>query len=191
MKASKAILLVILCAAPALALVIAGEAQKQTQPNVERILRGKYLVSFGGCNDCHTPVKFTDKGPVSDYTRMLSGHPEDIKLPPPKLMTGSWCVASADMTEWAGPWGISYAANLTPDENTGLGIWTEDMFVKTMRTGRHMSVSRKILPPMTWQNLNALTDEDLKAVYAYLRTIPAVTNHVPEATGPDGDVDLQ
>jgi hypothetical protein len=90
------------------------------------------------------------------------------------------------MTAWAGPWGVSYAANLTPDGNTGLGIWSEEMFVKAMRTGKHMSAGRDILPPMPWQSIATLNDEDIKAIYAYLRTVPPISNHVPEPLGPGG-----
>ena len=88
------------------------------------------------------------------------------------------------MTAWAGPWGISFAANLTPDQNTGLGIWTEDMFLNAIRKGRHMGVSRRILPPMPWQVFRNLTDEDLKAIFAYLRSVPPVHNRVPEPVEP-------
>ena len=89
------------------------------------------------------------------------------------------------------PWGISYAANLTPDLNTGLGIWTEEMFVKAMRTGKHMGIGRDILPPMPWQSLSQLTDDDLKAVYAYLRTVPTLANHVPTPLAPGGKLDFE
>jgi hypothetical protein len=88
-------------------------------------------------------------------------------------------VTTLDLTAWSGPWGISYAANLTPDENTGLGIWSEDMFLRTLRTGRHMGTSRQLLPPMPWQVYGRLSDEDLKSIYAYLRSIPPVENRVP------------
>ena len=95
-------------------------------------------------------------------------------------------IASAtwDLTAWSGPWGISYAINLTPDENTGIGSWSEETFTKALRTGRHMGVARPILPPMPWENFRNLSDEDLRAVYAYLRTIPPVKNRVPEPTPP-------
>ena len=88
---------------------------------------------------------------------------------------------AATNTAFAGPWGISYTANLTPDQNTGLGIWTEEMFLKAIRTGRHMGVSREILPPMPWPAFRNATDEDLKSIYAYLRSIKPVANHVPDA----------
>jgi hypothetical protein len=122
-------------------------------------------------------------GPEFDRSRALSGHPEGSELPPPpRLPEGPWIVTTAwDLTAWSGPWGISYPVNLTPDENTGLGIWTEEMFVKAMRTGRHMGASRPILPPMPWWTLASLSDEDLTSVYAYLRSLPPIKNRVPPA----------
>jgi mono/diheme cytochrome c family protein len=189
MKLLKLGLLAALCAAPA--LLIFG-SQKSSKPvNADPVARGKYLVTFGGCNDCHTPLKLTDKGPTPDMARMLSGHPRGTVLPVPELKPGPWFAATAGMTAWAGPWGITYAANLTPDTNTGLGIWTEDMFLKAMRTGKHMGVSRPILPPMPWRSLAALNDDDLKAIYAYLRTIPAISNEVPRPVSPHGEVSLE
>jgi hypothetical protein len=145
--------------------------------------RGKYLVTVGGCNDCHTPFVMTEHGPAPDMTRMLSGHPESSPMPPPPtLPEGPWLwVGGATNTAFAGPWGVSYAFNLTPDENTGIGSWTEETFIKTLRTGRHMGVSRAILPPMPWQNYDRMTDEDLRAIYAFLRSIPPIHNRVPDS----------
>jgi mono/diheme cytochrome c family protein len=148
----------------------------------DAVARGGYLVTVTGCHDCHTPKKMGPHGPEPDMSRALSGHPETAVMSKPPALSGGWMAAtSADLTAWAGPWGVSYAFNLTPDENTGLGIWTEEMFVKAMRTGRHMGASRPILPPMPWQNFARLSDADLSAMYAYLRSIPAVKNRVPEA----------
>jgi mono/diheme cytochrome c family protein len=157
--------------------------QEKKQTPVER---GQYLVTIGGCNDCHTPMKMGPKGPEPDMTRMLSGHPQDAKLPPPPPAAGPWMVVGFPMTAWSGPWGVSYAANLTPDQNTGMGIWTEDIFIKAMRTGKHYGTSRPILPPMPWQDFGKMTDEDLKAVFAYLRSIPPVKNLVPDPVPPPG-----
>lgn len=56
--------------------------------------------------------------------------------------------------------------------------------MKAIRTGRHMGASREILPPMPWMNYREMTDDDLKAVYAYLRSIPAIHNRVPEPLPP-------
>jgi mono/diheme cytochrome c family protein len=189
MKTSKIALLVALNVIPALFLLGAGRAP--TKAGADHVARGKYLVNYGGCNDCHTPLKMTDKGPVPDLSRMLSGHPEDAKLPPPELKPGPWFAATAGMTAWAGPWGISYAANLTPDRNTGLGIWNEEMFVKAMRTGKHMGAGRDILPPMPWQGVAGLTDDDIKSIYAYLRTVPPIVNHVAAPVAPAGEARLE
>src|SRR5688500_5742002 len=147
----------------------------------ERVERGRYLVNSIGCGDCHTPKKMGANGPEEDHARMFSGHPENSNFPPPpQLGNGPWIAsASWDLTAWSGPWGISYAMNLTPDENTGIGSWSEETFVKALRTGRHMGVSRPILPPMPWWAFRKFNDEDLKSVYAYLRTIPPVKNRVP------------
>jgi hypothetical protein len=147
-----------------------------------RIQRGEYLVAAMGCSSCHTPKAMGPGGPKSDASRFLSGHREGSVLgPPPKLEAGPWVsVGSSDTTAWAGPWGISYAANLTPDENTGIGSWSEQTFVSALRTGRHMGVSRPILPPMPWGSFRNLNDEDLRSIYAYLRTVAPVHNRVPE-----------
>jgi cytochrome c553 len=148
-----------------------------------RVDRGKYLVTVMDCNGCHTPMK---NGEL-DMSRMLSGHPESVGVKmPPKLAEG-WATAINDTnTEWVGPWGISFTANLTPDQNTGLGIWTEQMFIDAIRGGKHMGKSREILPPMPWRMQANLTDEDLKSIFAYLRTLPAITNHVPDPVPPAG-----
>ena len=157
--------------------------------NRSQVARGEYMVTIGGCNDCHTPLKMGPNGPEPDMSRMLSGHPESLKMtPPPALPANSpWMVTSTGTnTAHAGPWGISYTMNLTPDTNTGIGFWTEDMFIKTIRTGKHFGTGRPINPPMPWFNYAKMTDEDLKAVYAYLRTIPPIVNHVPAYEPPTG-----
>jgi cytochrome c553 len=150
-------------------------------PAMSPVERGKYIVAAGGCNDCHTPMKMGPNGPEPDMSRMLSGHPADLKITKaPKLDMPWMAAASATFTAWAGPWGISYSANLTPDQNTGLGIWTEDMFIKAIREGKHMGTSRPILPPMPWPAFRNYNDDDLKAIFAYLKTIPAIHNQVPD-----------
>jgi mono/diheme cytochrome c family protein len=146
--------------------------------------RGRHLILTSGCNDCHTPKKMGPMGPEPDMSRLVEGYVGDGKLTVPTLPPG-WVVASnADLTAWAGPWGISFAMNLTPDENTGIGSWSEETFIKAIRTGRHMGVSRPILPPMPWQQIRLMSDEDLKAIYAFLRTIPPLHNPVPDPIAP-------
>lgn len=153
--------------------------------------RGEYLVTVGGCNDCHTPKTFGDKGPEFDLTKKLSGNPAGSKLPPvpAKLfMPPSYgTLASDHLTAWVGPWGVSYAMNLTPDKATGLGSWTEQMFIDAIRTGKHQGVAsgRDILPPMPWYWYRHMTDDDLKAVFAYLQSLPPIANAIPDPTPPD------
>ena len=176
-----------LAAVPVTLLVLGGKSHKPESQSNSQVRRGQYLVQFGGCSDCHTPKKMGARGPEDDAARFLAGHPEDTKLPsPPSLPAGPWFATTAGLTAWSGPWGICYSSNLTPDANTGLGIWTEEMFIKAMRTGKHYGASRDILPPMPWQSLSRLTDEDLKAIFAFLRSIPPVRNHVPDPLPPGG-----
>lgn len=190
MRFTKTIAVVLLAAAPGIGLIMTGVSLAEGRGS--QIARGKYLVNAGGCNDCHTPHKLGPTGPEPDMTRFLSGHPDNVKIPPPpSLPPGPWMAVTIGDTAWSGPWGISYAANLTPDQATGLGIWTAGMFLKAMRTGKHMSAGRNILPPMPWQSLAQLNDEDLKAIFAYLRTIPPVRNHVPNPLPPGGAANLE
>jgi hypothetical protein len=140
------------------------------------------------CDDCHSPKVFEGGIPSPDPMRRLSGHPAEADLPPfPKAMLGpdQWGFAgNQHMTAWAGPWGISFAANLTPHKE-GLGLWTEQQFVGTMRKGTHLGVGRPVLPPMPWPAYSHLTDEDLRAIYAYLKTLPPVANVVPQPLSPE------
>lgn len=151
-----------------------------------RIARGQYLVETMGCADCHTPFRLGPNGPEPDVERGLSGHPAELIMPPaPELEPGPWLVvSSATNTAWSGPWGVSFTSNLTPDEATGIGKWTVENFVAAMRTGRHFGAGRSILPPMPWQAVAKLTDDDLAAIFAYLKSRPAVSNRVPDPVAP-------
>lgn len=171
--------------APPAKAKVNDKAKADNRP--ERLKRGEYLVTIGGCNDCHTPLKMGENGAEFDMTRMLSGHPEQLKMPPsPKLPAGPWgVVSSLTNTAHSGPWGTSFTANLTPDKETGTGAWTEEQFMATIRTGRHHGRGRPILPPMPWFNYAKMTDDDLKSVYAYLQSIPAIKNRVPQPLPPE------
>jgi hypothetical protein len=171
--------------AVAVLLVAAAARSHAPRPDPGRVERGRYLVSIMACGDCHTPLKMGANGPEPDSARALSGHPEALKMTAPPAPHGAWLWSgAASNTAFAGPWGISYAANLTPDQNTGLGIWTEDMFVTAIRTGKHMGKSRPIAPPMPWESVRNATDADLKAIFAYLRTLTPIANHVPDYVPP-------
>jgi mono/diheme cytochrome c family protein len=162
--------------------------QAKSNKAMTPVERGKWLVDFGGCHDCHTPKKMTPQGPVFDETRALSGHPAEAKpapIAPGALTPDGWmAMTNMHLTAWAGPWGISFTANLTPDVATGLGSWTEEMFLKALRTGKHMGEGRDILPPMPWFNFAYLDDSDIKAIFAYLKTLKPIKNAVPDPVPP-------
>jgi hypothetical protein len=166
-----------------------GEQTGQTSA-VDKVKRGEYLISVAGCNDCHTPKIMTEMGLGLDSTRFLSGHPADEKVPdaPVDMVgPGKWGAAgSQSFTAWYGPWGISFAANLTPDMVTGSGAWTEESFIAAMRTGKHLGAGRDILMPMPWFNLATATDEDLSAMFAYLKSLKPIENMVPAPIPPPG-----
>jgi hypothetical protein len=166
----------------------AGEGTAKPLNKEEMVALGKYIVTTSGCDDCHTPKIFTENGPVFDTTRRFSGYPEEEVLPAIDLnMIGldKWSATEKHLGAWVGPWGISYASNLTPDKATGIGTMTEEMFIKTIREGKYMGVGRPLLPPMPWQVYGMKTDQDLKAMYAYLMSVKPINNMVPQPVTPD------
>lgn len=164
----------------------AQEETVQAAPADSKVERGKYLVTIAACHDCHTPLKVGPNGPEPDMSRMLSGHPQSLVMPtPPTLPAGPWAASFAETnTAWSGPWGVSFTANLTPDQETGLGRWTLRNFKDTIRSGRHLGRGRPILPPMPIPMYKHMTDADLEAVFAFLQSIPAINNRVPQPVPP-------
>ncbi len=164
-----------------LAVPILG-CEKKPDP----VERGKYLVTIMGCHDCHTPkVSGPGGAPALDTMRLLSGHPAELPYPtwtPADMKDrNALALTTLMLTAWAGPWGVSFAVNLTPDKETGLAEWSEEAFIRSMRTGKHQGQpnGRDILPPMPSEDFKEATDEDLKAIWAYLRSIPPIRNRVP------------
>jgi hypothetical protein len=158
--------------------------------------RGRHLAGTFGCQGCHTPtVPGPSALPVPDSTRLMSGHPEGVPYPTRPLaeVRDRYDLRPAGpvLTVWPGPWGVSFAANLTPDKETGIGGWTEEMFIRTIRTGKHEGrpTGREILPPMPWRNFShptiGLPDSALKDIWAYLRALPPVRNQVPQPLPPE------
>lgn len=148
--------------------------------------RGKYLVAIMDCDTCHTPKVPSPSGaPVLDAKRRLAGHPAELPYPAwvPDDMEKRHALALTTpmLTAWAGPWGVSFAANLTPDKETGIAEWSEQAFIRSMRTGKHQGQPNgpDILPPMPWEAYKNATEEDLKAIWAYLRSLPPIKNQVP------------
>lgn len=148
---------------------------------------GQHIVSYSGCGDCHTPKKMTNHGPVGDSSLLYSGHPS--QNPDPDVnrndMESKGLIVTSGLTAWVGPWGISYSANLTPD-TTGLFQWKEEQFIYAIREGKYKGLpgSRPLLPPMPWHEIKNMTDEELKAVFAYLQSVKPINNLVPAAKPP-------
>jgi len=154
------------------------------------VLWGKHLVILGGCNDCHTPKKMTAMGPVPDMSLMLSGHPTNAPVPTidRKDIEQKGLAVTNDLTVWVGPWGVSYAANLTPDE-TGIGNWSADQFIKAIKEGKFKGLdgTRPLLPPMSFVAegiSHEMSDAELEAIFAYLKSINPVHNSVPQPQPP-------
>ncbi len=131
----------------------------ETSPTVKR---GEYLSTILGCGDCHTPGTFYG---APDMSRRLSG----------------------SELGWQGPWGVSYARNLTPDKETGLGGWTDEQIVKAIRQGIRPD-GRALLPPMPWPDFVGLHDDDVHAIVAYLKSIPPVHHAAPAIIPPGAPV---
>uniref|UniRef100_A0A7V3E8U5 Diheme cytochrome c-553 n=1 Tax=Ignavibacterium album TaxID=591197 RepID=A0A7V3E8U5_9BACT len=162
--------------------------EKKEKSHADKVARGEFLVTFGGCGDCHTPKVFTPKGPVLDTTKMLSGSPSTTQISEVDanlVKPGKWVLFTQDITAAVGPWGASFAANLTPDNETGIGSWNEEMFINAMRTGKHLGAGRPIMPPMPWELVGHHSDDDLKAMFAYLKSLKPVKNKVPDYMPPD------
>lgn len=153
----------------------------------DSIARGKYLIETIGCTDCHTPKRMGERGPEDVPEMFLAGHPADASLPPmnTEALNSGWILFSPNFTATAGPWGVSFAANLTPDE-TGIGNWTEDQFITALREGKFkgQKSGRDLLPPMPWFNFAKLNDEDLGSMFKYLQSITPVKNAVPAPIPP-------
>lgn len=148
---------------------------------------GEHLVTVAGCNDCHTPKKMTPHGPELDSSLLLSGHP--AQMPPPdvnrkEIETKGLSVTNT-LTSWVGPWGISYAGNLTSDA-TGIGNWTESSFIIALRQGKYKGIEsgRSLLPPMPWAMYQHMSDNELKAMFAFLKSTKPIHNVVPQAQPP-------
>lgn len=193
------ILIFTLSLSAALATGCNKSAPVQEKPSYThaQVQRGMELVEEWKCNFCHTPTINQGGKAVPDPSRLLSGHPSDEKIPEMSDMI----MGSAEYMEfldnlgntvWASNDRLVFAANLTPDNETGIGTWTETEFIETMRSGRHMGLGRRILYPMPWQELAELDDQELIAIFAYLHTIAPVKNQVPPPIvlfrGDDGGV---
>ncbi|MDN3724883.1 diheme cytochrome c-553 [Aequorivita sp. SDUM287046] len=161
--------------------------EPQTEETAESpVKRGEMLTNAVGCHDCHSPKKMTERGPIFDPDRLLSGHPANEILPSYDLATAkNYVLFNQGSTASIGPWGTSFSSNLTPDE-TGIGSWTEEQFLTAITHGKFkgMENGRNLLPPMPWQTIAQLPAKDLKAIFAYLKSIKPIENIVPAPIPP-------
>jgi len=156
---------------------------KDSSISIDSIVkRGEYLVAITGCNDCHSPKVMGPNGPAIDTNRTLSGFPDERPIPqfdPAQIVKG-FVMVNGDMTAAGGPWGTTFAANITSDE-TGIGNWSEQQFKTALTHGkfRGLDGGRPLMPPMPWQNFVNISNEDLTAIFQYLKATKPVKNLVP------------
>jgi hypothetical protein len=163
-----------------------NETKTTVLDSTQKVKHGEYLVTVSGCDDCHSPKIMGPKGPEVDMEKRLSGFPATRPIPmfDSNLVKKGIAQFNEDLTSAAGPWGISFAANLTSDIS-GIGNWTLENFKYALRHGKWKGLegSRDLLPPMPWFNLAKMTDGDLEAIYAFLKTTKPVENIVPAPKG--------
>lgn len=188
-----AILALVVILAMGLVLVACKEspnaemAQTHTLSQEELLKRGAYLVNTSACHDCHSPKVMTPNGPEPDPERLLSGYPANEPMPQIKTEAlRDWVLFNQQLTSAVGPWGVSFAANITSDE-TGIGNWTEEQFLTAIKKGKYKGLegSRSLLPPMPWPVYKNMTDTDLRSIFAYLKTTKPIRNIVPAPVAPD------
>jgi mono/diheme cytochrome c family protein len=146
---------------------------------------GEHLVAIAGCHDCHTPKKMGPMGPELDMEKALSGHPADQPVPDlnRKELEAKGAAATQGLTAWIGPWGVSFTGNITSHE-TGIGSWTLEQFTLALREGKFKGIAsnRPLLPPMP--SYKEMTDQELEAIFAYLKSTRPVDNVVPQPMPP-------
>lgn len=161
---------------------VTNEQKTVVMDSAEKVKRGEYLVSIIGCDDCHSPKRMGPMGPEIIPELRLSGYPSSrpIQKADSQVVKQGWMLMGTDLTSCVGPWGMSFAGNLTSDE-TGIGNWTEENFLRAIKKGKYKGLenSRPLLPPMPWFVYKNMSDEDLKSIFAYLKTVKAVENVVP------------
>ncbi|MCF1422298.1 diheme cytochrome c-553 [Mangrovimonas futianensis] len=165
------------------------ETTVTNEPTTEELItRGEYLTKTIGCDHCHTPKKMTPNGPVPDTDRWLMGHPANDTLPAivtEALGPDKWLLFNNSLTAAVGPWGVSFSANITPDD-TGIGSWSYDQFKIAMTKGKYkgMENGRPLMPPMPWESYVDMKEEDMMAIFEYLKSIKPIENVVPSYIPP-------
>ena len=172
------------------------DSHNETQEEVYRkynIERGKRLVQLGGCSQCHTPKIKTTLGYKPDKDKFLSGYTQGQELPDlpyAEIMAGETekTFYTTDATVWVGRWGVSFAANLTPDPETGIGSWKEEDFVDIFRGNKHFAEGRQVISPMPVNVYSQLSFFELRSIFVYLQTLPPFVNDVPMRIPPEDEL---
>lgn len=139
--------------APSPVTADASAAAELAGPDPQVLARGAYLVKASGCLVCHTAI-----GPQGPDLANLGG-------------------GGLEMKEKFGVW---RSPNITPDKGTGIGNWTDEQIVAAIREGLRPDGSQ-LTPMMPYMNYNVLTDDDAKAIVAFLRTLEPVERQVPKS----------
>lgn len=153
------------------------------------LAKGEYLVTIMGCDDCHSPKQMGPQGPEIIPELRLSGYPSGrpIAEVDANALRQGGAFMNSDLTSATGPWGTSFAGNISSDA-TGIGRWSEEQFKKALTQGKYKGLDggRMLLPPMPWPNYSRLTDEDIRAIYLFLQSTKPVSNVVPAPRPPAG-----
>jgi hypothetical protein len=126
---------------------------------------GKYLVELIGCGVCHTDGALIGEPQLDEW---LAG--SDVGI------------AYSDPLQYDDP-GVVFPSNLTPDPGTGLGRWSDEEIIAAMRAG-HSRDGGRLIQAMPWLVYSMLSDEDSRAIVAYLRSLPPVAHEVPREVTP-------
>lgn len=160
----------------------ANEKENKPMTQAELVKRGEYLVNAVGCDDCHSPKRMGPNGPEIIEELRFSGYPSERPLSRVDTTTvnNGWMLFGTDLTSAVGPWGMSFAGNISSDA-TGIGNWKEEQFFKVIREGKFKGLdnSRPLLPPMPWFVYKNFSDEDIRSIFAFLRSTKPVQNVVP------------
>lgn len=160
----------------------ASKTENKPLTQAELVKRGEYLVNAVGCDDCHSPKAMGPNGPEIIGDLRFSGYPSErtiLRVDTNTIKTG-WMMLGSDLTNAVGPWGMSFAANISSDAS-GIGNWKEEQFFKALREGKYkgMDNSRPLLPPMPWFVYKNFSDDDIRSIFAYLKSTKPVQNVVP------------
>jgi hypothetical protein len=160
----------------------ASEKESKPLSKAELVERGEYLVNAVGCDDCHSPKRMGPNGPEIIEELRFSGYPSERPFSKVDTHTvkNGWMLFGTDLTSAVGPWGMSFAGNISSDA-TGIGNWKEEQFFKVIREGKFKGLdnSRPLLPPMPWFVYKNFSDDDIRSIFTYLQSTKPVHNVVP------------